>query len=344
MGNNDAEKKGITVAISEMVPLVIEKNKRFSGFEIELWNMIAQKLNLDFQYKKVNFSKIFDYVCDGRADVAIAGITINKEREEMVDFSHNTLESGLLVLVSRDKNMNAFNVIRSMIKNGYKKILETIAGVGIFIFLFGNIVWFAEKNMGTFNNNYFPGIFESFWWAVVTMSTVGYGDFVPQSWAGRAFGMVVIFSGYIIFGFFIAEISSLITMSKLRGNISGHEDLSERNVATVEKTISVDALMKINANIVKVKSIEKAYAQLKDGLVDAVVFDAPTLLYFVRNGGMRNFKIVGDLFNPHAYGIVVNEGSTALKESINRALLELRESGEYDILYRKWFGDNTKLE
>jgi ABC-type amino acid transport substrate-binding protein len=344
MKKSVTKKATLIVAVSEIPPLVMKKGKNFFGFEIELWSMIARRLRLDFQYKKVGFSSIFDNIRDGKADLALAGITINKEREEIIDFSHDTLDSGLLVLVPIDKNINIFITIKNLIKNGNKKILGVIFGIAIFIGVFGNIVWLAERNMGTFNSHYFPGIFESFWWVIVTMSTVGYGDFVPQSWIGRIFSIMVILGGYIIFGFFIAETSALITMSKLQGNISGHKDLVGKNVATVEKTISVEVLKKLNAKIVTVKNIGKAYEKLKAGLVDAIVFDAPSLLYFVKNEGMKEFKIVGDVFNPHVYGIVVKEGATVLREAINRVLLELRESGKYDELYVKWFGDNTKME
>ncbi|MEI7426136.1 MAG: transporter substrate-binding domain-containing protein [Candidatus Moraniibacteriota bacterium] len=344
MKNSGIKKTILTVAVSEIPPLVMKKGRDFSGFEIELWNMIAKKLKLEFQYKRVAFSDIVDCIYEGKADVALAGITISKEREEIIDFSHNTLESGLLVLVSKDKNINMLSTVKNIIKNGYKKILEAIIGIALFIVIFGNIIWLAEKSAGTFDSHYFPGIFESFWWAIVTMSTVGYGDFVPHSWVGRMFSAVVILGGYIVFGFFIAETSSLITMSKLQGSINGYKDLVGRNVATVEKTISVEVLRKINAKVVTVKNIEKAYEKLKAGLVDAVVFDAPSLLYFVRNDGVKDFEIVGDVFNPHVYGIVIKEGATVLRESINRVLLELRESGKYDGLYVTWFGDNTKME
>lgn len=342
--NSNNFKKRITIAVNELSPLVMKRGKQFFGFEIELWENIARKLKINFCYKKVAFSKIFHLIRDGGADVALAGITINKAREEIIDFSHSTLESGLLIIVAKNKNWNIFSMIINLVRDGYKKILETFSYIIFFIVIFGNIVWFAERGVGTFNAQYFPGIFESFWWAIVTMSTVGYGDFVPHSWLGRIFSIMVILGGYIIFGFFIAETSSLITLSRLKNNINSYGDLAGKTVATVEQTVSVDALEEINSKVVTVKNIEKAYKKLKNGMVDAVVFDAPVLLYFIRKGGAKDFEIVGDLFRPHAYGIVVNENAIILREAINRVLLEIRESGEYDALYRKWFGDNTKLE
>lgn len=65
---------------------------------------------------------------------------------------------------------------------------------------FGTIIHFLEPT-------HFPTIFEGIWWAVVTISTVGYGDFVPSSGAGRFLGMVLILVGAGFFGFYMATIS-----------------------------------------------------------------------------------------------------------------------------------------
>jgi polar amino acid transport system substrate-binding protein len=49
-------------------------------------------------------------------------------------------------------------------------------------------------------------------------------------------------------------------------------------------------------------------------------------------------EVVGSPFNEEVYGIAVNQGSP-LREQINRALLQLREDGTYDVIYAKWFGE-----
>ncbi|MBE3570261.1 MAG: NAD-binding protein [Bacillales bacterium] len=41
----------------------------------------------------------------------------------------------------------------------------------------------------------FPTIFEGIWWAVITASTVGYGDYVPTTLQGRLIGLMLIFAG-----------------------------------------------------------------------------------------------------------------------------------------------------
>ena len=62
--------------------------------------------------------------------------------------------------------------------------------------------------------------FESFgdalWWSIVTIATVGYGDKVPITMAGRIVGSVTIISGLILISLFTATISSVFVARKIK--------------------------------------------------------------------------------------------------------------------------------
>jgi ABC-type amino acid transport substrate-binding protein len=62
-------------------------------------------------------------------------------------------------------------------------------------------------------------------------------------------------------------------------------------VATVEGTTSVTALEKLGAVVVPAKAIDQAYDKLLKEEVNAVVFDSPTILYYVRNKGAGKFRL-----------------------------------------------------
>ena len=49
--------------------------------------------------------------------------------------------------------------------------------------------------------------FDSIWWTVTTITTVGYGDLVPVTVAGRILGMILQLFGVLIYGSIIATIS-----------------------------------------------------------------------------------------------------------------------------------------
>ncbi len=46
------------------------------------------------------------------------------------------------------------------------------------------------------------------WWAVVTLTTVGYGDFYPVTWQGRVAAALLMFVGFAVLATITAQISS----------------------------------------------------------------------------------------------------------------------------------------
>jgi len=55
-----------------------------------------------------------------------------------------------------------------------------------------------------------------FWWAIVTMTTVGYGDFAPSSGAGRLFAVIIMFGGISLTALLTAIISSIFVARRIR--------------------------------------------------------------------------------------------------------------------------------
>merc|ERR1719159_238451 len=54
------------------------------------------------------------------------------------------------------------------------------------------------------------GWVSSFYMSVITVTTVGFGDYSPKSMSGRAFGIVWMIVGVAVTAFFISSLSSLI--------------------------------------------------------------------------------------------------------------------------------------
>jgi voltage-gated potassium channel len=66
------------------------------------------------------------------------------------------------------------------------------------------IVYYFEHK----HNPHFSGFVDAFWWAVVTVSTVGYGDITPTTLIGKMLTSLFILSGVITVSIFTATISS----------------------------------------------------------------------------------------------------------------------------------------
>jgi voltage-gated potassium channel len=72
--------------------------------------------------------------------------------------------------------------------------------------IFGYIIHLIEPNN-------FPSVFDGIWWAVVTAATIGYGDYVPETFAGRITGIILMLVGIaIVSSYFVTLATVAVTM------------------------------------------------------------------------------------------------------------------------------------
>jgi glutamine transport system substrate-binding protein len=121
-------------------------------------------------------------------------------------------------------------------------------------------------------------------------------------------------------------------------DIRGPSDLRGKVVAVKTGTATVDYVKTLGVKrMVQFPNIDQAYMELIAGGADAAIHDAPNVLYFIKNASRGKTKAVGPDIKAAYYGIGFPQGS-ALRDKVNVALLECIEQGEYDKIYKKWFG------
>jgi len=336
-----AKAKVLRVVTKRFEPLVIYQDKQYVGFSIELWEKIARSLGLDYELYGVNtIAKLLDEVARGAADVAISGISITVKREQVLDFSHAFFETGLQIMVREGSGSVLAEVLSKVFAIIFSR--ELLYGVSLFLIILliaSHIIWALERRHNPqFPERYPQGLWHSIWWAVVTVTTVGYGDKTPKGTVGRLFGLVWILAGYFVFAYFTASVSSTATVQELHGLINGPQDLFGKKVATVEKSTAADYLAEQGIGAVSVEDVEIAYPLLESGKVDAIVYDAPVLQHYASRSGKGKVKVVGLLFEEQNYGIAIQVKSP-YREAINIALLRLIETGAYEEVSKKWFGN-----
>lgn len=113
----------------------------------------------------------------------------------------------ILKLVRYNKAMNHF--VRA-IKSAKEEIL-------LFIFITMMLIYFSAVGIYYFENEaqpeHFTSIFDSLWWAIITLTTVGYGDVYPITVGGKVFTFFILMIGLGIVAIPTGIISSALTRS-----------------------------------------------------------------------------------------------------------------------------------
>ena len=98
-------------------------------------------------------------------------------------------------------------------KQSSRKILIFLYSVIVIVFSFGGIMFLVEGP-----ENGFTSIPTSIYWAIVTLTTVGYGDIVPHTPLGQILASAVMVTGYAIIavptGIYAAEIGQAMRKAR----------------------------------------------------------------------------------------------------------------------------------
>lgn len=81
------------------------------------------------------------------------------------------------------------------LKSSFGELILLLCFMMVGILLFSSLIYFAE------DRSTFVSIPASFWWAIITMTTVGYGDMYPETVAGKLIGSFCAMTGLLMIGF-----------------------------------------------------------------------------------------------------------------------------------------------
>ncbi len=97
-------KELVVATDTAFVPFEFKQNGKYTGFDIDLWDAIAKKANLNYRFQPMDFNGIIPGLQTRNLDAALAGITIRDDRKQVIDFSDPYYESGLAILVNTDNS------------------------------------------------------------------------------------------------------------------------------------------------------------------------------------------------------------------------------------------------
>ena len=128
--------------------------------------------------------------------------------------------------ISKSRSFNPFRKIWNFyLALKRENLLKFFLSVLILVLIGGSLVFIAEMKS---NKEMFSHFFDSFWWALVTITTVGYEDRYPVTLLGRVFAIFIMLTGVVVISMLSGTIASIFVDRKIREG-KGLYDINLRN-------------------------------------------------------------------------------------------------------------------
>ena len=326
----------LRVGVFDIPPYAMQSaNGKWEGLSIEVWQIIAGELGAVYEFKEFSRRRqAADALQRAEIDV-IPLVHLTESYETVMDLSHSYHRSGLAIAVPQKSPgigwigyLQRFASADTLKLVGLLLLLSVISGI---------IIWFLEnkKNREMFGGNPSQGIASGIWWAMVTMTTVGYGDKAPRTAGGRVVAVIWMFFSIILVTSYTAVITASFTVEELSGKVRSPSDLVDARVGALANSKTLEYLEEIGIPVQPFNSLEEALQAVDDNRLDAVVDDDAQLQYLIKKGFQGKLNVLPETF-AHYYVSMALSTDSRLREPLNRALARIIDRGEWTRLEEKY--------
>jgi len=321
----------LKVGVSGEAPFVERAGDKLGGISLTIWREIAGVNNFDYQLvPQPNAQANLDALAAGELDVAIGPITITPQRiaQPGFEFTQPYFYAEEAVLVPRERA----NVVERLRPLFGVAALSSVGLLLVSLFAVGNLIWLAERrsNHSQFPRHYLRGVGNGMWFALVTLTTVGYGDRAPVSKTGRAITAVWMVISLIAVSSITAGLASAFTLALARNSrapISNPAQLRGAVIAVVRGTTSELWADRMGAKSLVSDNLKQAIDLVEQKRAEGVIYDRPALRYFIAQNPKTDLQIAPFDLASQTYGFAVRSGSP-LRRPINVTVMSMHQVGE----------------
>ncbi len=309
----------------------------YVGASVDLWRRAAEHLNWQYQLTLVaQMSDLLTGLETGDYDVAIGAITITPDRLTRVDFSYPTHRSGVAAVFAKQRGAGA---ALDQYGAAVRDLGPLILALVIFLAVTGMLMWWFERFLSNKPGSQSSVMSwdEGIYWAVVTMTTVGYGDKTPQTHLGRGLAIVAMLGSLVLVSLLTTNLVARVTANQVEGIEIRTSDLMGKRLAAVSDSSGAEYLETHRFAYQKFAVLPDALKAVAAGRVDAVVNSVGALQYLVNTGFTGSLAPPRGLLAP-AYMAFALPKNSDLKKPLDRALATITASPEWRSVEETYFG------
>ncbi|XP_061296050.1 glutamate receptor 4 isoform X5 [Bos javanicus] len=387
LGNDTAAIENRTVVVTTIMesPYVMYKknhemfegNDKYEGYCVDLASEIAKHIGIKYKIAIVPDGKYGARDADtkiwngmvgelvyGKAEIAIAPLTITLVREEVIDFSKPFMSLGISIMIKKPQKSKpgVFSFLDPLAYEIWMCIVFAYIGVSVVLFLvsrFSPYEWHTEEpEDGKEGPSDQPpnefGIFNSLWFSLGAFMQQGC-DISPRSLSGRIVGGVWWFFTLIIISSYTANLAAFLTVERMVSPIESAEDLAKQTeiaygtldsgstkeffrrskIAVYEKMWTY---MRSAEPSVFTRTTAEGVARVRKSKGKFAFLLESTMNEYIEQRKPCDTMKVGGNLDSKGYGVATPKGSS-LRTPVNLAVLKLSEAGVLDKLKNKWWYD-----
>jgi polar amino acid transport system substrate-binding protein len=314
-GGPGSSEKPLEILLAPRPPFAFKDELgQWDGLSISLWREIADRLQIEFVLVETTLEQVVRAVREGTGSTII-GVAITPERAKSSFLTH-AFESSGVGIATRERIGLLPSVSASL---EWMEVLQLLLLLILLFFIAAVLIWICERRheVKHFHPRASRGIPDGMWWSVVTFATIGYGDKVPQTIAGRIVAATWILFSVVLVALFTGIIASRITLTAGAYVVTGADDLGHKRVGAVDGTLTSTILRRLGVPFERFESDPDGVDALAQGRLDAFISDYAVLHYYVEPLRERGLRV---LPHPIARDFIALSFSRSLPSNLLEAI------------------------
>lgn len=229
-----------------MVVKDAEGRPKLTGYCVQMIEEMARRMNFDYEillptdnsedygYRQPDgtWSGVIGDLVNGEIDIAVAGMTMTSEREEVVDFVAPYFDQSGISIIIREpvRPRSLFKFMEVLRVEVWMAILAALVVTAVMLWFLDRFSPYSARN----NKEAHPypcRIFtlkESFWFALTSFTPQGGGE-APKSLSGRVLVAAYWLFVVLMLATFTANLAAFLTVERMQTTVSGLEELAQQS-------------------------------------------------------------------------------------------------------------------